>query len=103
MDREIARVLQVGTATVERVRRRCVEEGVEAALGRRQQLQRRPKKLDGPPQTHLIALACSTPPERRVSWTLQLLAAGLVEREVVESISADTVGRTLKKTNSDPG
>ena len=47
MDREIARVLQVGTATVERVRRRCVEEGVEAALGRRQQLKRRPKKLDG--------------------------------------------------------
>ena len=61
MDREIARVLQVGTATVERVRRRCVEEGVEAALGRRQQLKRRPKKLDGSGEAHLIALACSTP------------------------------------------
>ena len=103
MDREIARVLQVGTATVERVRRRCVEEGVEAALSRRQQLKRRPKKLDGCGEAHLIALACSAPPEGRVSWTLQLLADGLVERKVVESISADTVGRTLKKTNSSPG
>ena len=103
MDREIARVLQVGTATVERVRRRCVEEGVEAALGRRQQLKRRPKKLDGSGEAHLIALACSTPPEGRVSWTLQLLADGLVEREIVESISADTVGRALKKTDSNPG
>ena len=103
MDREIARVLQVGTATVERVRRRWVEEGVEAALGRRQQLKRRPKKLDGSGEAHLIALACSTPPEGRVSWTLQLLADGLVEREIVESISADTVGRTLKKTDSNPG
>ena len=103
MDREIARVLQVGTATVERVRRRWVEEGVEAALGRRQQLKRRPKKLDGSGEAHLIALACSTPPEGRVSWTLQLLADGLVEREIVESISADTVGRALKKTDSSPG
>ena len=103
MDREIARVLQVGTATVERVRRRWVEEGVEAALGRRQQLKRRPKKLDGSGEAHLIALACSTPPEGRVNWTLQLLADGLVEREIVESISADTVGRTLKKTDSSLG
>ena len=103
MDREIARALQVGTATVERVRRRCVEEGVEAALGRRQQLKRRPKRLDGTGEAHLIALACSKPPEGRVSWTLQLLADGLVEREIVASISADTVGRTLKKTNSSPG
>ena len=103
MDLEIARVLQVGTATVERVRRRCVEEGVEAALSRRQQLKRRPKKLDGSGEAHLIALACSTPPEGRVSWTLQLLADGLVEREIVESISPDTVGRTLKKTHSSLG
>ena len=103
MDREIARALQVGTATVERVRRRSVEEGVEAALSRRQQVKRRPKKLDGSGEAHLIALACSAPPEGRVNWTLQLLADGLVEREVVESISADTVGRTLKKTNSSLG
>ena len=107
MDQEIARSLKVGTATVERVRRRCVEEGVAAALGRKEQLNRRRKKLDGPGEAHLIALACSPPPLRlrsgqapgRVSWTLQLLADGLVEGEIVESISDETVRRTLKKTN----
>ena len=99
MDQEIARALTVGTATVERVRRRCVEEGVAAALGRKEQLNRRRKKLDGQGEAHLIALACSPPPEGRVSWTLQLLADGLVEGEIVESISDETVRRTLKKTN----
>ncbi len=99
MDQEIARVLKVGTATVERVRRRGVAEGVEAALGRKEQLNRRAKKLDGQGEAHLIALACSPPPEGRVSWTLQMLADGLVEREIVESISDETVRRTLKKTN----
>ena len=54
-DEEIARALKVGTATVERVRRRCVEEGVEAALGRREQLRRRQRKLDGQSEAHLIA------------------------------------------------
>ena len=88
---------------MERVRRRCVEAGVAAALSRRQQLKRRPKKLDGQGEAHLIALAGSTPAEGRVSWTLQLLADGLVEREIVERISLDTVGRTLKKTSLSPG
>lgn len=103
LDQEIARALKVGTATVERVRRRCVEEGVEAALGRRQQLNRRKKKLDGAGEAHLIALACSKPPAGRASWTLRMLADGLVEREIVDSIGTDTVRRTLKKTNSSPG
>ena len=70
-DEEIARVLQIGRATVERVRRRCVEEGIEAALGRKRQLNRRPKRLDGQGEAHavsstgqaLIALACGEPPE----------------------------------------
>ena len=103
MDQEIARVLKVGTATVERVRRRCVEEGVAAALGRRQQAKRRPKKLDGTGEAHLIALACSKPPAGRVSWTMKLLAEGLVEREIVDRISSETVRRTLKKTGSSLG
>ena len=63
-DAEIGRSLQVGAATVERVRRRCVEEGVAAALGRKEQLNRRPKKLDGQGEAHLIALACAEPPLR---------------------------------------
>ena len=103
MDQEIGQALRVGTATVERVRRRCVEEGVKAALERKRQLNRRRKKLDGQGEAHLMALACSQPPEGRVSWTLQLLADGLVEREIVESISTETVRRTLKKTNSSLG
>ena len=102
-DQDIARVLRVGSATVERVRRRCVEEGPEAALERRQQLNRRRKKVDGKAEAHLIALACSQPPEGRVSWTLQLMADQMVQREIVESISRETVRRSLKKTNSSPG
>ncbi len=102
-DEEIARALKVGTATVERVRRRCVEEGLEATLGRKEQLNRRQKKLDGQGEAHLVALACSQPPQGRVSWTLQLLADQLVEWEIVESISTETVRQALKKTNSSPG
>ncbi len=98
-DEEIARSLQIGSATVERVRRRCVEEGVEAALGRREQLRRREKKMYGSGEAHLIALACGEPPEGRSSWTLKLLANRLVECEVVESISPETVRQTLKKPN----
>ncbi len=102
-DEEIARVLKVGSATVERVRRRCVEEGVEAALGRRRQVNRRPRKLDGDGEARLVAMACSQPPEGRAGWTLQLLADRLVEWEIVESISTETVRQTLKKTRSSPG
>ena len=101
-DAEIARALQIGNATVERVRRRCVEEGLERALGRKEQLNRRPKKLDGHDEARLIALACSQPPEGRAYWTLQLLADRLVECEIVDSISTETVRQTLKKTNSSP-
>ena len=102
-DGEIARVLKVGSATVERVRRRCVLEGVEAALGRRQQVNRRPGKLDGEGEARLTALACSQPPEGRAGWTLQLLADRLVEWEIVDRISTGTVRQTLKKTRSSPG
>ena len=102
-DLDIARALKVGNATVERVRRRCVEEGLEAALERRQQLNCRRKKLDGQAEAHLIAMACSQPPEGRASWTLQLMADQMVQREIVESISRETVRRSLEKTNSSPG
>ena len=102
-DVEIARSLKVGTATVERVRRRCMEEGLERALGRKEQVNRRPRKLDGAGEAQLIALACSQAPEGRAGWTLQLLADRLVEREIVEGISAETVRNTLKKTNSSLG
>ena len=102
-DKEIAPSLKVGTAPVERVRRRCVEEGVERSLGQKEQLNRCQRKLDGGNEAHLIALGCGEPPEGRVSWTMQMLADGLVDREIVESISRETVRRTLKETNSSLG
>ena len=100
----------MGTATVERVRRRWVEEGVERALGRKEQLNRRQKRLEGQGEAHpvsstgqgLIALACAEPPEGRAGWTLRLLADRLVESEVVESISPETVRQTLKETTHAP-
>ena len=102
-DEEIARSLQIASTTVERVRRRCVEEGIEAALGRREQQRRRPRKLDGAAEAHLIALACGEPPEGRARWTLRLLADRLVECEIVDDIHPETVRKTLKKTNSSLG
>ena len=102
-DEAIAQALKVGHATVERVRRRCVEEGIEAALNRKKQLRRRPKKLDGEAEAHLIAIACSEAPQGRADWTLKLLAEQLVEREIVDSISTETVRKALKKTNSSRG
>ena len=84
-------------------RRRCVEEGLERALGRKEQLNRRPKKLDGHDEAQLIALAGSQPPEGRASWTLQLLADRLVECEIVDRISAETMRQTLQKTHSSLG
>ena len=102
-DEEIARSLQIASTTVERVRRRCVEEGIEAALGRREQQRRRPRKLDGAAEAHLIALACGEPPEGRARWTLRLLADRLVECEIVDGIHPETVRKTLKKTDSSLG
>ena len=102
-DADISSALGVGLATVERVRRRCVEEGIESALNRKKQMRRREKKLDGEGEAHLIAIACGKPPEGRGSWTLKLLADRLVECELVESISTETVRRVLKKTNSSLG
>ena len=88
--------------TVERIRKRFVEEGLEAALTER----RRPggkAKLDGRQEAFLIALACSAAPQGRQRWTMQLLADRVVEIGLVPSLSDDTVRRTLKKTPSNRG
>ena len=99
-DQQIADALGVGTATVERVRRRFVEHGLEAALVRKaQDRPSRLPKLDGRAEAHLIALACSKPPAGRAEWTMQLLADKLVELRLVDSISDETVRRTLQKTS----
>jgi hypothetical protein len=100
-DESIAEALEIHSNTVKSVRKRLVEEGLESALNRKPQV--RPShfpKLDGEKEAKLIALACSAPPEGRVRWTLRLLADKLVEMEVVDTISYETVRGTLKKTNS---
>ena len=96
-DKTIAKMLKVGESTVHRIRQRCVEEGVELALKERSRQGSR-KKLNGKSEAFLIATACSDAPEGRESWTMQLLADRLVELKLVESISDETVRRTLKKT-----
>jgi transposase len=103
-DARIAEAVQVSVATVERIRQRFVEQGLEAALGRKQQDRpSRPRKLDGRAEARLIALACSPPPEGRNEWTMQLLADKLVELQVVDAVCDETVRRALKKTRSSRG
>jgi len=101
-DTEIAAALHVGVSTVERIRKRCVEGGIEWALTERPRPGGTPK-LQGKDEAFLIATACSTPPSGRTRWTLQLLADRLVEVGVVEMISDETIRRTLKKTRPSPG
>jgi transposase len=99
-DHRIAEALEVGDATIERVRQRFVEEGLEAALVRKPQA--RPSRLptlDGRAEARLIALACSAPPDGRATWTMQMLADKLVELQVVPTVSDETVRRALKKTS----
>jgi transposase len=96
-DEEIAAALHIGSATVARTRKRFAEEGMEAALSERA----RPggeKKLSPQQEAHLIALACSDPPEGKERWALRMLADRMVELGHVEDLSYETVRRTLKKT-----
>ena len=103
-DEEAAEAFGCHVNTVANVRQRFVEQGLEAALERKkQQSPSRERILDGEKEARLIALACSAPPQGRSKWTLQLLADKLVALKVVESVSDQTVRRTLKKTNSSRG
>ena len=100
-DDRIAEALDCGLRTVERVRQRFVERGLEAALGRKpQDRPSRERKLDGRAEARLIALACSEPPDGRDRWTMKLLADKLVELEVFDAVSDEAVRRVLKKTSS---
>jgi transposase len=100
-DERIVEALDVGSATVQRLRRRFVEEGLQAALRPYRTGQRLYQgKLDGEKEAKLLALACSTPPDERGRWTLRLLAGRMVELQHVDSLSHETVRQTLKKTRS---
>jgi len=99
-DQQTASAYHCHLNTVKNVRQRFVEQGLDAALHRkRQEWPSRQRLLDGEKEARLIALACSEAPEGRTRWTLQLLADKLVELNIVESVSDQTVRRTLKKTN----
>ncbi len=100
-DEQIAQAVDTSRATVLRTRKRFVEEGLEALNERPRSGQ--PNKLDGRQQAHIIAVACSDPPQGRARWTLRLLAAKVVQLDFAESISPETVRKMLKKTNSNPG
>jgi transposase len=84
--------------TIRKIAQRFVCDGLEAALGRKEQQNRR-RKVDGEVEAHIIAIACSEAPEGRERWTLQLIADKLVSLGVVDSISDTAVCNTLKKTN----
>lgn len=99
-DLRIAEAFSCHTRTVEGIRRRFVEQGIEAALNRKKRaMPPREKLLDGAKEARLIALSCSKPPQGRGRWTLHILADRMVELGIVESISHETVRRALKKTN----
>ena len=103
IDRKISESLDIGHATIERVRQRFVEEGMEAALNRREQKKRRRKIIDGEKEAYLIAIACSETPTGKGNWTLQMLADKMVELNYVEQVSTETIRQSLKKTNLNLG
>lgn len=100
-DEHVAKALHCHSNTVRNVRQRFVEQGLEAALVRKKQTKlSRQRLLDGAKEAHLIALRCGPPPKGHAKWTLKLLADKLVELNVVETISYETVRRTIKKMSS---
>lgn len=96
-DQDIAGALNTSARSVERVRQRFVEEGLESALNPKVAERSHLKKLDGAAEAFLIATACTQAPEGRAEWTMQLLADKLIECKIVDSISDETVRLTLKK------
>jgi len=102
IDEEIAKALHIGVSTVERTRRRFVEEGLEASLREQPRPGARPK-LGPKQQAYVIALACTKPPEGRERWTMQLLADRIVELQIVPDITDEAIRLLLKRTSSSRG
>jgi transposase len=99
-DERIAEALEVSSATIARERRRFCEEGLEVALMPKKPGRPRRRILDGRAEAHLVALSCSDPPEGRERWSMRLLADRMVELGHVDTVSHETIRRTLKKTLS---
>ena len=102
-DQQISEALEVSISSIEGVRAAFVENGLPAALERKAAKREYKRKLDGEPEAHLVALVCSQPPDERGRWTLTLIAQKMVELEYVDSIAPETIRRTLKKMNLNPG
>jgi hypothetical protein len=100
---DIASAYEVSTKKVEPLKKRVVEEGFEAALYRKPVTNAHRRKITGDEEAHMIALCCSTAPEGHHTWTLRMLADKMVELAIVDSVSYETVRRTLKKMNVNPG
>ena len=99
-DQKISEALDISIRTIQRIRQRFVEEGMDVALGARSRKPRPyARKLDGEKEARLIALACSEPPEGRARWTLRMLAEKMVQLCYLDSVSHETVRQALKKTN----
>jgi transposase len=96
-DKQIGEAFGITTRTVERIRERLVQEGLESALNRARATRARERKIDGENEAHLVALMCGDAPEGRSRWTLRLLGQSMVELGYVESISHETIRQTLKK------
>ncbi len=99
----IAKVLQINTKTVERVKKRFVEEGFEECIDRKPYPKLEPKKVDGDFEAHLIAISCSKAPEGMARWSLRMLADKMVELKYIDSVSHETVRQVLKKTKLNRG
>lgn len=96
---EICRILKVGERTIDRVKKKFIEEGFESVLERRPSSRNYNRKVDGETEAKLVKLCCSHPPEGFAKWSLRLLADKMVELEYIDYISHVTVGDVLKKTN----
>jgi hypothetical protein len=100
---EICKILKVGERTIDRVKKKFIEEGFESVLERRTSPQNYTKKVDGDIEAKLVTLCCSEPPEGFAKWSLRLLADKMVELNYIDYISHVTVREVLKKTNLSPG
>ena len=98
-DPEVADALGCGRATIDRVRKQFVEEGMEATLNPKPTTRIYERRLDGKAEAHLVAMACGAPPKGRARWTLRLLADQMVGLGYVESVCHEAVRQTLKKMN----
>ncbi|HBX51914.1 MAG: transposase [Bacteroidetes bacterium RIFOXYA12_FULL_35_11] len=100
---QISKVLRVGMKTIDRVKKRFIEDGFEAVLERRPTQRIYEKKVDGDIEAKIVTLCCSEPPKGFAKWSLRLLAEKMVELEYIENISHVSIGSVLKKTNLSPG